>query len=644
MTGRSLVVGLAGHIDHGKTALVEALTGTKGDRLKAERDRGITIDLGFAVWQPQPHVAISFIDMPGHEDFIRNMAAGASGVEAMILVISAAEGIMPQTREHMAIAWHLGCRRILLVVTKADLATDELVQQRLIEGQNLLAEWNIAPEVSCAVSARDGRGLDDLRQALLAVVPAAGDTDVPLRLPIDRAFQRTGIGTVVTGTLRAGQIALQQQIVLQPSGKRSRVRALHVHGAEVSIARAGQRVAVAIADVAREDVSRGDVLVGEGASEPVAACDALVRFDQPVALSALAQVFVHTGTATLQARLVPLGQEGRQLGAGDHLMQLRFQEPTSLLAGDRFVLRSGDARATLGGGRILALDAPLRRRRQPERIQMLQLLATRDVAEVLEGLARLQPFALDLAALARAHGRSSTALIEAAVKDALIALPVGAGTSSVWHMHPAILLTLQRAILERLAEHHAAQPDQPGMTPQRLLSSLPLRLLPDAFPALMRHLAARSHLEQDGSFLRQPGYKPQLSQQHAALWAEIKPFLSDENRLHPPKLPAIAEALGKRQDTLRGVFKRMARMGRVQEIAEDLYLEQNAVAELETVLRKVGAEVESGWFTAAQYRDALGIGRKMAILVLEFFDRQGTTLRKGDLRRLNPLARNQAGG
>jgi selenocysteine-specific elongation factor len=638
------VVGLAGHIDHGKTALVEALTGVKGDRLKAERERGITIDLGFAVWSPTPDVAISFIDMPGHEDFIRNMAAGASGVEAMILVISAAEGIMPQTREHLAIAWHLGCRRILLVVTKADLATDEIVQQRLSEGQNLLAEWSIAPEASCAVSARDGRGLDDLRQALLAVLPASGDFDAPLRMPIDRAFQRTGIGTVVTGTLRSGQIALQQQVMLQPSGKCSRVRALHVHGTEVAIARAGQRVAVALADIARDDVSRGDVLVGEGTAEPVSACDALVRFDRPLALSQLTQVFVHIGTAALLARLVPLGQEGRQLGAGDHLMQLRFQVPASVLAGDRFVLRSGDARVTLGGGCILTLDAPLRRRRQPERIQMLQLLASHDVSELLEGLARLPPFALDLAALARAHGRSSAALVEAAAKDALIALPAGTGMATIWHMHPAILLTLQRSILERLAAHHAAQPDQPGMTPQRLLSASPMRLLPDAFPALIRHLAIRGHLEQEGSFLRLPGYKPQLSPQHAALWAEIEPFLSDENRLHPPKLAAIAEALGKRQDSLRGVFKRMARMGLVQEIAEDIYLQRDTVVELEIVLRKVAAEVETGWFTAAQFRDALGIGRKMAILVLESFDRHGTTLRKGDLRRLNPLARNQAGG
>jgi selenocysteine-specific elongation factor len=637
----TLLVGLAGHIDHGKTALIEALTGIKGDRLKAEQERGITIELGFAVWRPTPDLAVSFIDMPGHEDFIRNMAAGASGVEVMILVVSAAEGVMPQTREHLAIAWHLGCRRIILAVTKADLASEDMVQQRLTEGEHLLKMRGLAPEAMVTVSARTGQGMEQLAHILTSLRPAPTQEGGIPRMPVDRVFQRVGIGTIVTGTLRQGRLETQQHVCLSPSGRRARVRALHIHGIEVQAAEPGQRVAIALADVASEEIARGDVLSAEGAMGPSLACDALVHLDQPVRLSQLNTLFVHAGTAICQARLVPLEAQSRELPAGAHLMQLRFQTPASLLAGDRFALRSSDGRSTLGGGQVLTLDPQQRRRRDPDRVRILRLLGDQGLEQALEGIARLSPFALDLSALARAHGCSRLALEEMASRQALMALPVVQGRN--WRMHPAVILTLQRAMMDRLAAHHVQEPDQPGMTDVRLLAAMPFRLAPDAFPSLVAHFIARRVIEQDGRWLRLPGHLPQLSPQHEALWREIQPWLRGENLLQPLRLPLIAEDLRKRPDTLRGVLKRLARMGQVQEIAEDLFVDRDAVQHFEAVLHELTRTAETQWFSAADYRDALGIGRKMAILVLEFFDRQGTTLRKGDLRRLNPLARNQAG-
>ncbi len=626
-----MIIGTAGHIDHGKTSLVRAITGVDADRLPEEKRRGITIDLGFAYWPQEDGGTIGFVDVPGHEGYVRSMLAGATGVSALLLVVAANEGARPQTLEHLMIADLLGIGVGVVALSKADLAEPGERERRIAEMRGLLAPTVLREAAIIPVSSVTGEGIEALKATLLALPKPAGGADRPFRLAIDRVFSLPGAGTVVTGGVGAGVVRTEDRLMLSPAGREVRVRGLHAQNRRADRAGVGERAAVNLAGIDRDAASRGDVLLDPLLHRPTQRFDAAVRLAPSEAkpLPAWSAVHLHAGTGAWPARLVPLSAE--RIGPGETgLAQIVLDRPAAILGGDSFVLRDAGGRRTIGGGAVLDIRPPERHRRRPERLAALDALSRHGAAEALPALLALPPYLIDLDDFALGHGLRPEALEGVIARENLLILPSEGRRMLV---SPATVLRLGRAIREALAAHHAAQPDQSGLTAARLRPAMPERLAPEAFAALAAHLLRRGEIAAAGAWLRLPGHAPRLSAEHEALWAEIRPLLQVEARFKPPRVNELAATLRRREETVRGLCKRLARRGDLDEIVEDHFLLRDAVAELAEAARATAAD---GWFSAAQYRDRIGGGRRMAILILEFFDRHGLTIRKGDLRRIDP--------
>jgi selenocysteine-specific elongation factor len=632
-----VIIGTAGHIDHGKTSLVEALTGTNADRLREEKQRGITIDLGFAYW-PQPDGSIiGFVDVPGHEGYIHNMLAGATGIAALLLVVAANEGIKPQTLEHLLVAKQLGIQQAVVAITKADLSDETQLSERQREVRALLAA---TPFQDCAiiyVSTKSGQGIDTLKLELQRLASKARSkpvADAPQRFSVDRSFTLDGVGTIVTGVVHGGAIKLDDKLLLSPSGHEVRVRGIHAQNKKSDVALTGDRAALNLANVKRDEVSRGDMLVAPELHHPTMRIDCIIRLENESVrpLPVWAPVHMHSGTGHWPARLVPLEQD-KCLPGQSQLAQLVFETPIAVIAGDRLILRDASATRTLGGGTILDLSAGERNRRKLDRLKYLKALAEYGATEAIPHLLQLPPYALDIKRYAADHGLWPSRFEAKVVRENIISLETD---SAVYLLDPAIMLLLQRQITETLKDHHERFPDQAGITQDRLRLALKYRLFPDAFDAIITHLMKRRDVAVVGAYLRLPDHIPRLSPEHEAMWLRIKPLLDGEHRFKPPKLAELVDALKLRPETLRGLMKRLARRGDVQEITPDHFLLSAAVAELAQIASALDTSETDGWFNAATYRDQLQIGRKMAILILEFFDTKGFTIRKGDLRKIDP--------
>jgi selenocysteine-specific elongation factor len=623
-----VIIGTAGHIDHGKTSLVKAITGIDADRLKEEKARGITIDLGFAYWPQEDGSSIGFVDVPGHEGYIRNMLAGVTGVSALLLVVAANEGVKPQTREHLAIADLLGLDAGVVALTKSDLADAAMLESRIAELRALLAPTALNSAPIIPVSSATGEGLDVLKQALRALRgPVLADAATrPFRLVVDRVFTLAGAGTVVTGGVMSGEVRVDDRLLLSPSGQEVRVRGLHAQNRKADVARAGERAAVNLAGVGVEDVRRGDVLMADILHSPTQRFDVSLRLapDEAKPPGAWTPVHVHSGTGDWTGRVVPLSDSG--------LAQIVLERPAAVLGGDCFILRDASGRRTIGGGTVLDIRAPQRYRQWPGRLKALGLLDRRHALDALPELLQLPPFAVDLESFAHDRGHSAASLDPAIRRDNLMILSLD---DRRFVFSPAIVLMVSRRIQAVLADHHALQPDRAGLSAEQLRLALPERFSSEAFAALAAHLARRGEVAATGAWLRLPSHVPRLSAEHEALWAAIQPLLAGEERFKPPRVNELAEALRKREETVRGLMKRLARRGDVDEVAEDHYLLRASVAELLAAARETGAATPEGWFNAAAFRDRIGTGRRMAILILEFLDRHGVTVRKGDLRRVD---------
>ncbi len=625
-----MIIGTSGHIDHGKTSLIRAITGTDADRLAEEKRRGITIDLGFAYWPQESGGAIGFVDVPGHEDYVRNMLAGATGIDALMLVVAANEGVKPQTLEHLLIADLLGLRAGVVALSKADLVDAVLLERRRAEIRTLLAPTGLREAPILPVSSVTGEGLGPLMEALRGLRADRGAAQRPFRMTVDRVFTLAGAGTIVTGSIRAGMLRIGDGLLLSPSGREARVRGMHAQNRPVEAAGVGERAAVNLAGVARDEIQRGDMLIAPELHGPTQRFDALVRLSgqetKPLRLWSAAHL--HAGSGAWTARIVPLAAD--RIGPGEEgLAQIVADRPLALFGGDRFILRDAAGRRTIGGGTVLDIRAPERGRRRPERLAALQALAEEGAAGALPRLLALPPYAVHRADHGRAHGLSTAALDEVAARENLIAL-------GPYLMAPAMVLTQSRRIVERLAAHHREQPDQPGLARERLRLALPERLTQDAFAAFSASMIRRGEIAAAGAFLRLPDHAPRLSPEHGVLWDQIRPLLGGEARFKPPRVNELAEALRRRDETVRGLAKRLARRGDLLEVAPDHFLLREAVAELAAAAFATAEAQPDGWFTAAHYRDRIGGGRKMAILILEFLDRQGLTIRKGDQRRVDP--------
>lgn len=633
-----MIVGTAGHVDHGKTSLVRALTGVDGDRLKEEKARGITIDLGFAYLPLPDGQTLGFIDVPGHERFVHTMVAGAAGIDIALLVVAADDGVMPQTREHLAILDLLGTRRALIALTKADLATPERLTEVCAQIHEATKETSLAGAAILPVSSATGEGIDALRERLVADARALDERrhDGRFRLAVDRVFTLPGIGLIVTGTVLSGVVHAKDTVCLSPSGLPARVRSLHAQNRPVEMGRAGDRCALNLAgeDIGKDAIHRGDMVLDPFLHAPTDRIDARLHLlpSEPRAVEPWLAVRLHHGSVEVGARVVPL--EGQQLRPGQTAdVQLVLDRPIAAASHDRFVLRDVSARRTMGGGQFIDLRAPERHRRTPARVAERAALAFDDPQRSLAALLDMPSLSWDLGAFARDRALSP-AVLEGIV-SALSPLVFDTADERIAIGH-ASWQHFVAALIDRLDVFHAANPDLQGMAREKLRKAVKPELPPAAFTMALQHPDLAERVARDGAFVRLAGHLMRLSPTQEALWTSVAPLLAGEARFRPPRVRDIAGVLSYPEADIRHLFHRVARMGRVDEVSHDHFFLRTTVHEMVQIAADIEAHAADGWVTAAQFRDRLDGGRKVAILVLEFFDRHGVTLRRGTLRRIQP--------
>ncbi|NTV68551.1 MAG: selenocysteine-specific translation elongation factor [Azonexaceae bacterium] len=612
-----MIIGTAGHIDHGKTTLVKALTGVDCDRLKEEKARGITVDLGYAYTDK-----LGFIDVPGHEKLIHNMLAGATGIDFALLVIAADDGPMPQTREHLEIIELLGIKRGAVALTKIDVATVNRKNEAKTEIAELLAGTALADAPIFPVAAVSGEGIAELRAHLEAAAAAQGERQSAggFRLAIDRCFTLSGAGTVVTGTAFAGSVKVGDQLLLTPPNKPVRVRSLRVQDAPAESGHAGQRIALALSGVEKAEVERGQWIVAPGLHAPVRRFDAKIRVlsGQP-ALKHWTQVHLHLGAEDVPARIGLLGAD--EIAPGfENWAQIAVDREIGALAGDRFILRDAAARHTIGGGVVLDIFPPSRKKSSPERLAMLAALADANPATALQLAAEQQPAGVDLASYGLNRNLDVATLNAICRQLSLKVVGTTAFAPSRWQ-------ELEARLLAAIAAEHERAPDLTGVERDRLRRLTLPTLSRPAFDALLAAPLADGRIAQTNAWLHLPEHRVQLAATDRELWQTLKPLLAADPYA-PPRVRDVAKATGIGEDTVRALFKRIARHGDAWPVAHDHFFTAEAVADL---ARKVATLNErDGCARAAPLRDEIGGGRKVAIHILEFFDRIGYTRRVRD--------------
>ncbi|CAI8818589.1 selenocysteine-specific translation elongation factor [Pseudomonas sp. IT-P294] len=623
-----MIVGTAGHIDHGKTALLQALTGQAGDRRREERERGMTIDLGYLYAALAPGAALTgFIDVPGHERFTHNMLAGAQGIDLVLLVVAADDGVMPQTREHLAIVELLGIPRALVAISKCDRVDPARVQTVREQIQTLLAPGPFADAPHIALSSVTGEGVEALRAALLYAQREVHQRS-PLggfRLAIDRAFSVAGAGIVVTGTALSGQVAVGDTLTLGPLGKAVRVRGLHAQNQTADTAVAGQRVALNLSAerLALEHIHRGHWLVAEWLYAPTQRLDIDLRLlaSEAKAFEHFQPVHVHLGTQDVSGRVALL--EGSSLAPGERMFaQVLLNAPVQAVKGDPLILRDQSAQRTLGGGRVLDPFAPTRHRRSPERLAQLQALATcSELEDVLPALLVNSDTGLDPQRLERQFNRArDTWILPADIR--LIDTRQGSLLFSVarWDASKA-------ALLEHLARFHQLEPDQMGPDRDRLRRFSGTALDRPTFIRLVDELLASGVIQASGPWLHLPQHQVRLSEADQALWQRLQPRFEQAGFDAP-----WVRDLGHDEAAVRLLLRKMARLGLVHQVVRDLFYTDAVLRRLAAMLVQLAAQNPVIQVTA--FRDAMGLGRKRSIQILEYFDRLGLTRRMGDQRHI----------
>ena len=627
---RHVVVGTAGHIDHGKTSLVKALTGTDTDRLPEEKARGITIDLGFAFLEEPDGLTIEVVDVPGHERFVKNMLAGVGGIDLAMLVIAADEGVMPQTREHLAICSLLHIRTGLVVLTKIDMVEPDWIELVRDDVATLVRGTFLEGAPVVPVSAKTGAGLDELRatlRRLAETVPARGTDQLP-RLPIDRVFTIKGFGTVVTGTLAAGALGVDDRVEVFPRGLVAKVRGLQAHGHAVERAVAGQRTAVNLQGLERAAVERGDVIGHAGTLSATTLVDAVLEIlaDAARPLKSRDRVRLHAGTSEIMARALLL--DGAELAPGTRgFARLRLEAPLVALAGDRFVIRSYSPIVTIGGGTLLDTDPP--RLKRPARLAHLEILAAGAPEAVVEehvrgaGVAGIRLPAL-VARVPFGPGRTRRLL------EALAAAARVTAVDRDWSLHADAVARLRGLITAALGQFHRAQPLRGGMSREELrvrAANADERV----FAHVLGALDAEGAVRVDRDKVRLASHELRLSpvQQTAV------DRLEREFREAAAAPPSPEEALGRAGlagDEEHELFQLLLESRKLVRVKESLFFH---AAALETIQDKLVTLLrERKEIGPGDIKDLLGISRKYAIPLLEYFDARRVTARVGERRVL----------
>jgi selenocysteine-specific elongation factor len=628
------IVGTAGHIDHGKTALVKALTGRDTDRLKEEKERGISIDLGFADLDLGEGRKAGVVDVPGHERFIRNMLAGAHGIDLALFVVAADDGVMPQTEEHLDILHLLGVPRGIVVVTKSDLADEKRLAEVREEIEILTVDTVLEGAPVHQVSALTGAGIDalraEIRTALAGVV--ARQANRPFRLPVDRAFVMKGHGVVVTGTAVAGSIAVGDAVRILPGGEEARVRMVQVHGADVARGERGQRVALNLGGVERTDVVRGHVVVHSAITSTTDRFDAMVEI-RPLAKKPLPtrrRVRLHIGTAEVMAKLVLLGGKTVIAPRERAFAQLVCDETTVAFRGQRFILRSESAQRTLGGGVVVHPFAPRHRASDETVPEMLERVQSDDLeTSALALLEMSREFAVPPSWLAQAADVTESAARAIAKHPEIEALPGGGHVEAL--TTKAKWVRWREALLAALAEHHRSHPLLPGMEMELLRTQLPYEVPPKLFREIVDRLVREKAAVRDESTVRLPTHAVRLGSVERAATADLERLLA-HGGFTPPDLKPLAEAAKLAPKRAAELLRALERDGRAVKVGQDLYYHAEAVAKIrDMVAERIRTRGPLG---AAEFRDMIGATRKWAIALLEYFDRSGFTIRVGDERKL----------
>ena len=629
-----MIVGTAGHIDHGKTTLVKALTGVDTDRLPQEKARGISIELGYAFLDAPDGRRIGFIDVPGHERLVHTMLAGATGIDFALLLVAADDGAMPQTREHLAALSLLGIARGAVALTKTDRADATRVAAVADEVRALLQGTPLADAPVLPVAATTGAGVDALRahlfEAALAV-PARPEADAAFRLAVDRVFTLGGTGTVVTGTVHAGRVAVGDELQLVPGTLRARVRSVHAQNRPVPQAEAGQRCALGLAGVERSQVERGQWWVAPAVALATDRLDATLTLwhDEARPLRSGTPVHVHVGSATVTGSVAVL--EPAQLAPGETgLVQLVLRHPVGAWHGDRVVLRDAAASRTLAGGCVLDPFAPTRYRRTPQRLAELRALQQPDRDARLAALLAGAPHGVDLARFGVAQGRPDR-----------IALPSQAmrhtDAQTDWALHADHAAAATAALLQALAAYHQRQPDELGPDAARLRRLALPRLPEPLWRALLARLQAEGRIGVRGAFVHLPEHGVRLSATEERLAQKLAVPLAQAG-FEGAWVRDLARDGGEPEPLVRVTLARLAQRGELHQVVKDLYYPPATTEALGRLAREVAATAD-GEVTAARFRDAARLGRKRAIQLLEYFDRIGLLRRVGDVHRLRSDSR-----
>lgn len=624
-----MIIGTAGHIDHGKTALVRALTGINTDQLKDEQQRGITISLGYAYQPLDQGITLGFVDVPGHEKLIHTMVAGATGIDYAMLVVAADDGIMPQTLEHIAILSLLGLAQGCVVITKQDQAQPEQLAHTQQQLKRALANTFLATAPQFVVDSLSGKGISALSDYLQqqARHQQAASREGLFRLAIDRAFTLKGQGTVVTGTVHSGTFHLTEddtQLRLMPANTPVRVRSIHAQNQPSNHAYTGQRCAFNIASIAKDAINRGDWLADAACFTPSLRMDVslqlLASVTQP--LTTWTPLHLHLGAAHVMAHLVPLSQDLVQPGQ-QVLAQLVFDSPLCAMPGDNFIIRNAQAKQTLGGGRVLDANGPDRKRRAPARLTWLTALTHYLATKELLPLLKQAPYGIAYADLQRLVKEN---IEHMALPAAAVWLTPTSSKQTAILIHEIWWLPLLSKIESTLAQAHNRYPDEPGIGAARLRRmtdpALPLSLWQHALHSLVQ----QQRLLVKGAWYHLPEHTVSFNEQEINLAEQIL-MQAYQGKYDPPWVRDIAASLETPEQDIRLLGRKLVQQGQLYQVQPDLFYHHQHIEQLAQLLRD--ATQQEG-IKAAELRDKLGLGRKRTLQILEFFQRIGYSRRLQD--------------
>ena len=632
---KHIILGTAGHIDHGKTSLIKAVTGIDTDRLKEEKARGITIELGFA-WLDLPGgQRVGIVDVPGHEKFIKNMVAGAAGIDVVALIIAADEGVMPQTKEHLDICKLLGVKHGLVVLTKIDMVDEEWLELVTDDVQGFLQGSFLEDAPVVPVSSVNGRGISEFVDAVATLCQKVPDRSSKglFRLPVDRVFSMKGFGTVITGSLVSGRIRVGENIMIFPSGIESKVRGIQIHNESVDEASAGVRTAVNFQGLDRTSVKRGDVLARGNTLKPSYMVDVVLEYigfaKKP--LKNRTRVRFYSGTSELEGYVFLLDRDELEVGART-VAQLRVEEPVSVVRDDRFVIRSYSPIRTIGGGYVIDPFPKKHKRFKDSVLKHLNILAEGDTNTIMThiiayaGLSGVR-FA-DLAVMTNLPEKELEQNLQNLLSQQVI---IQVDKENRFYIHSKVFDELQRKAVTVLEQYHEAYPLKHGMIKEVFKARLTRGIDTRTFNFLVQALVKSDTIVQEKEMVRLSGHKIALQADQKDLRNRIEETYLNSS-LQPPYFKDLVASVGQNSGHMKDVLDHMVQEGIVVKVKEDLYFHKTAIDALKSKL--VGFLRENGEVSIPQLKDMIGVSRKYMIPLVEFFDDTKVTIRVGDIRKL----------